>query len=164
MRNFIKNFSMIAAFLIGMTSTAIAQTESSVLEDELSIHILKWHYEKYPLSTSTWTKFIDEDGKLRFQAKVLLEKEKYIATYNTRGNIILEEQLFGKDVPVSISYFLDDNFDKYRIGSFSRVTKFLEQRVEYVLDLKLKTGDLTLKFDEDMNPLPDTTSQMAIGN
>ena len=139
---------VIGAFLFGVASFSNAQV---LTEDDIGFEILKWHFHHYPQSErKQWNKV----GEHALQAEFTFNNKDYKTTYLSDGVRLSEEMDMTKEVPVSITYYLDEKYDKYKVQSFRKITVFQDEQVYYAMSIKSKDkGDETLSFDEHLIPV-----------
>ena len=123
-----------------------------VSEDEISINILKWHFHHYPQSTSNVWKVIN-DGKL-FESDFIFEDKAYYVTYSAKGKVLTEVVDLSDEVPVALLAQLDEQYEKYKVNNFERITNFADETIFYKLEIKSKeNGQEELNFDKDLIPI-----------
>lgn len=146
-------FSIVIMTLFLSVTVSEAQTVS-VLEDELSIDVLKWHYSRYPNSQANrWTAMVDK-GEIHvtfeFGGNIIS------AVYDNKGKIKQEKVDLATSIPVSLVHELDEEFanDKYKVTQFVRTTNFSDNSKIYEMEIKSKAqGLVSRKFDSDLIPL-----------
>lgn len=122
-----------------------------ISEDDVSFEVLKWHFHYYPKSESLqWV----ELGEGLLKSRVNFEGKIVSTIYNTSGRRLMEEVDLTNDVPVTITYYLDDRYEKYKVQSFVKLTDFAQERVAYRMSVKSKErGVENLEFDENLIPV-----------
>ncbi len=152
MKTNFSSFIILALILLG-SSTASAQL-APIVEEELGIDLLKWHYARYPNSQENKWFVSAESGNV--QVTFLFEGVAITAVYNNKGKIQAEKVDMTTSVPVSLVHELDQEYadDKYKIVQFVKTTNFVEDIQMYEMEIKSKTkGVATKKFDVDLIPL-----------
>lgn len=131
----------------------------SMPESEISFDILKWHFHHYPNSVHSGWKKGDHDTRIAF---FQYQNDRYQVVYTTGGKRLVEEKDMIKEVPVSVSYYLDEKYTKYRIDEFVKVTDFTTDDIHYRLRVRSKeNGDEVLNFDENLIPADFTLISKA---
>ncbi len=132
----------------GLTYICSAQ---SLPEDEIGFEILKWHFNYYPKSeTKQWVKLEDEI----LQAEFVFQGKNYKTTYLTDGARLSEEVDLSKELPLTIKYFLDERYEKYKVQYFNKIVVFKNELTYYTMSVKSKEkGEETLSFDEHYVPV-----------
>lgn len=144
--NFVK--LVMSALLFG---TALFCNGQVLTEDDIGFEMLKWHFHHYPHSVSKqWQKI----GEHAMQAEFTFNEKDYKTIYLLDGTRLSEEVDMTKDLPLSIEYYLDEKFGKYKVQSFKKVTVFKDEKLYYSMSLKTKDKeDETLSFDEHLIPV-----------
>lgn len=142
-------------FSITLTFLTWAQAfgqDIAVEESSLDFTIVKWHYTYYPKSvTESWILTADQKGNQVFRVRFSFEGYGYEVTYTPDGARIDEIQFLEKNIPVSISHMVEDNYAKPKIRSFQRFSDFKNEEVSFEMEIRTKDkGDLKLFFDESL--------------
>lgn len=139
---------VIAVFFFGVASLSEAQV---ITEDEVDFQILKWHFHYYPNSeTVKWQKMGDHALQVSFG----FEEKIFNTVYLTDGTRMSEEVDLTKEVPVSVQYYLDEKYGKYKVQEFKKVTSFKDDQIYYAMSLRTKDqGEESLSFDEHLIPV-----------
>lgn len=144
----------IALFLFHGSYGAFAQGVH-ILEDDIDFKVLKWHYDKYPHTTTEW-KVVAVKGKgERFLASFAFNSLPTKVLYSENGVRIIENSDLTKNVPVSLIHYLDDMYAKYKVLSFTRLTRFEPEEItSYTMEVKSKEAGLqVIEFDGNLIPL-----------
>ncbi len=144
--NFVK--LVMAFFLFGVATFCNAQV---LTEDDIGFEILKWHFHHYPQSISKqWQKLGDQ----AIQAEFTFNNKDYKTIYLLDGIRLSEEVDMTREVPVSIEYYLDEKYDKYKVQYFKKISVFKDEQIYYSMSVKTKDkGEETLSFDEHLIPV-----------
>lgn len=139
---------VITGFLFGIISVCDAQV---IAEDDVSFEVLKWHFNHYPNSESQgWYQM----SEVTLRASFAFEGENYNVVYTSSGTRLSEELDMTKSVPLSVVYYLDDKYGKYKVQEFKRITNFNDEQIYYIMDVKSKDkGEERLSFDEHLIPV-----------
>lgn len=129
----------------------VCEAQKAVLEDDVDFDILKWHFHHYPQSASKeWVLL----GEQAYRAKFDFEGREIVTIYTSDGKRLSEEIDMTKDIPLSVTYYLDDKYSKYKVSDFRKITSFSDELIYYKMDIKSKErGDETLSFDESLIPI-----------
>lgn len=137
----------VIAFL-SFLSIAFFVHGQAVQEKDISFDILKWHFHHYPQSVSSGWKKGENATRIAFFEH---EGEEYKVVYKENGQRVSEEMDMIDRVPVSVIYYLDENYGKYKVNEFLKVTDFDTDDVHFRLEVKSKErGAEVLKFDENL--------------
>ncbi|MBV6647696.1 MAG: hypothetical protein KI790_19715 [Cyclobacteriaceae bacterium] len=147
--------------VIGILSIASAQQQQNISEDDVSMEILKWFYDDYPNGEAQWSKIISKDGD-QYQASIKFNGEVTEVRYTTTGLQVRETKYLDKQLPMALKSLLDRQFDKYKVSTFAQVTEPENQFHELVI--KVQSEFHTLRFDQDLSPIPDSNGGIAVGN
>jgi len=122
-----------------------------VAEEDVSFNILKWHYNYYPNSESKqWYTM----GEGAYQVELFFEGKDMTITYTAEGKRLEEMVDLTKNVPVSVSYYLDEKYGKYKVIEFVKITTFDDDHTGFRLKLKSKDfGDDLISFDQNLVPV-----------
>lgn len=143
--------AVFSVFTIAISQQASAQ--QTILEDDVSFNILKWHFHHYPQSTTSQWYALGE-GLLKVEC--VFGNNQISVLYNPKGNRLTEEVDMTKSLPVSIEYLLDEKYEKYKIQDFIKVTNFESEMIIYNLTVKTKErGVINMKFDEHFVAIDD---------
>lgn len=136
-------------FIVGLSVIGNAQT--LVAEDDVSFEILKWHFHHYPQSVSKqWMSL----GEQAYRATFDFEGKEVSTVYHQNGKRLSEEVDLTKEIPLSITYYLDERYSKYKVNDFRKITSFSDELVYYKMELKSKEkGEESLSFDEHLIPV-----------
>jgi hypothetical protein len=128
---------------------------TDIAEDDIDFTLLKWHYSKYPKTTSTWRVLKISGEADVYQANFVFESYSTIVLYTAKGAIIEEEVNLSENVPVSILAYLDDLYSKYKVTSFIRKINYkAKNEVIFTVELKSKEkGIERIDFDYNLIPL-----------
>lgn len=139
---------LIVGCFFGMVSMAEAQ---QMEEAEVPFEILKWHFNHYPNSESqSWQNLNDH----ALVAEFTFKEGSYRTVYLMDGKRLSEEMDMTKNIPLSIQYYLDDKYGKYKVQNFTKVTNFSEEQTYYTMGLKTKANpEEKLSFDEHLIPI-----------
>lgn len=126
--------------------------ERVVDETEISFTILKWHFHHYPMSeTEKWIVAGDT-----YRVYCVKDGVELVVDYNESGNRLKETADLTREIPVTLTYYLDNKYSKYKIQLFERKTDFRDDSVKYEMLVKSKErGDELLHFDGDLIPIGD---------
>ncbi|VXD19841.1 hypothetical protein [Marinoscillum sp. 108] len=137
-------------FLVAISST---DTRAQLVsESDISFDILKWHFHHYPKSeTKQWL----DSGEDTYTVSFVFESMDVSVVYDSRGKRIEERVDVSNSMPVSLVYHLDDQYEKYKVMRFEKVTKFKQDNsVGYEMKIRSKEkGDEQLYFDQNMVPI-----------
>ncbi|MEQ8473427.1 MAG: hypothetical protein RIC35_19675 [Marinoscillum sp.] len=144
-------FIKIAMCSLFCCSSFFCEAQTVVLEDEVAFEILKWHFHHYPKSTTKqWMSL----GEQAYRAEFAFDGKEVVTVYLSDGKRLSEEVNLTKDMPLSLTYYLEDKYSKYKVADFRKITNFSDEMVYYKMEVKSKEkGDETLSFDEDLIPI-----------
>ncbi|RED92813.1 hypothetical protein [Marinoscillum furvescens] len=142
---------IISGFSFLLFSSVVYAQHTTISEDDVSFEILKWHFHYYPKSESLqWV----ELGEGLLKAQVAFEGNVVSIIYNVSGKRLMEEVDLTDNIPVTVSYYLDERYEKYKVQSFIKYTDFSQDRIAYRMKLKSKQkGAEDLEFDENLIPV-----------
>lgn len=141
----------IAFVAILLFSAQVSFSQSAITEDQVDFNILKWHFHHYPKSTTQqWY----DMGEGVLKAEFTFNDLPVSTTYNSAGKRIDEQMDITKEVPVSVSFYLDERYEKYKVQQFVKSVNFTTKEVRHILELRTKNqGIVFLKFDENLVPI-----------
>lgn len=142
---------VIVMLLLGVSRIGDAQI---INEDEVGLQVLKWHFYHYPNSETLKWKRLEENS---LQVDFIFEEKNHQVIYLADGIKSIEKIDLSNDVPISVQYYLDEKYGKYKVQDFVRITDFEDDQMYYLMSLKVKDkGVETLSFDEHLIPVDFT--------
>lgn len=144
----IMKIAFVAILIFGVESVF---SQSPLTEDQVDFNVLKWHFHHYPKSiTQQWSDL----GEGVLKADFTFNDQTVSTTYTSSGKRVEEQIDISKDVPVSVTFYLNERYDKYKVLQFVRVTNFATKEIRHSLQLRTKNqGDIFLRFDENLVPI-----------
>ena len=144
--------SVIVCIIVGASQFVSAQSRV-VLEDELSLEVLKWHYFRYPKSVVSQWSIVEREEAPLFEGVFEFGGYETVAVYDAEGIIVEERLEMENSVPISLVHYLDDIYSKYKITSFLKIEDFVKSEVKYQMALKSKEkGEEVIEFDKNLIP------------
>lgn len=140
-------FAILLIILICGASTHL-NAQNVIQEEEISIGILKWHYDNYPNAKSTeWVKN-EVEGTIEYSVTFQFEDQNYTSIYFPNGKR-KEEFLYLEIAPIDLTNFLYDRFSQFKLKKLIRKTTFPSKKVSYLLQVKSKKeGTQELELEE----------------
>ena len=139
----------IFSIAILICSSLGSNAQAIIQEEDVSITVLKWFYDHYPNSeTIRWTQE-KTDGNQVFTVKFNFEGKEFQTSYNQKGKRI-SELAYLDTPPISVTNFLYERFDKFKLRNVAKKTLFISKEVSYVVVVKSKMeGVQEIELDEN---------------
>lgn len=154
------SFKSIFFTLLFACSGIIVFSQGVVLsEDEVLPHIVARHYADHPGSLAVGWQQIEMEGANRYMATYAEDKIRRETIYNKSGRPLFESTIHEGDLPLMMSYYVEDRFGKFRVVEFKSTKDLSNEIMRYTLVVKAKEyGELELAFDNEMNPIESRTA------
>lgn len=128
-------------------------------EDEVPPHIVARHYADHQGSLVVGWQQIEMEGTNRYMATYAEDKIRRETIYNKSGRPLFESTIHEGDLPLMLSYYVEDRFGKFRVVEFKSTKDLSNEIMRYTLVVKAKEyGELELAFDNEMNPIESRTA------
>ncbi len=139
------------AFLI---SHNLYSQQQNVSESEIDFSVIKWHYHEYPKSSNVvWNIFVSPEKETVYRASFEFKGREMTACYDESGELLTEYEHLDDELPISIQYYLEGEYRKYKVISFVKQTDFSTQDIWYTLQVKTKDqGEQQIELDKNLIP------------
>ncbi|MEQ8581066.1 MAG: hypothetical protein RIC30_05165 [Marinoscillum sp.] len=146
--------SIFLILFFACSGVTVFSQEVALSEDEVPPHIVARHYADHQGSLSVSWQQIEMEGANRFMAAYAEDKVRRETIYNKSGRPLFESTIHEGDLPVMLSYYIEDRFGKFRLVEFKSTKDLSNEIMRYTLVVKAKEyGELKLAFDNEMNPI-----------